>query len=198
MKPKRPYHHGDLRQALMAGAVDAIIENGPSAVSLRDIARRTGVSHAAPTHHFPDKASLFTAIAVEGFDLLADDLELASRDHGDLLEVGVAYVRFAVGHRAHFEVMYRPDLFHHDDPEVLKASARSDAALAASVAGLPSGTTRADPNVVGLAAWSLVHGFATLWNSRALPEGLGSDPEAAARAVAGVLFDRRSRSRGTR
>jgi AcrR family transcriptional regulator len=70
-----------------------------------------GVSHAAPVHHFGDRAGLLTALAAEGFDLLADDLA-AVRGRG-IVELGVSYVRFAIEHRAHFEVMFRPDLNAH-------------------------------------------------------------------------------------
>jgi AcrR family transcriptional regulator len=107
----------------------AITESGPTGVSLRDLARRAGVSHAAPAHHFGDKAGLLTALAAEGFDLLADTLSAAQQRTGQFLEVGVAYVGFAVEHRAHFEVMFRPDLYHADDPAVRAAEARADAAL---------------------------------------------------------------------
>ena len=93
MTDTRGYHHGDLPRALLAAAAEAIAEFGPAALSLRDLARRAGVSHAAPTHHFGDKAGLLTALAVEGFDLLAAAPTAAG---DDLLDVGVAYVDFAV------------------------------------------------------------------------------------------------------
>ncbi|MFI7575148.1 TetR/AcrR family transcriptional regulator [Micromonospora sp. NPDC049497] len=184
----RGYHHGDLRRALLAAAVEAIGEAGPGALSLRDLARRAGVSHAAPAHHFGDKAGLLTAVAAQGFDLLADALRAAD---GGLLEVGVAYVGFAVEHRAHFEVMFRSDLLRADDPELLAAQERSGAALHASVAGLPADRpTASDPQGDALAAWSIVHGFATLWLAGALPAEVGDDPRAAARAVIHRLFPR--------
>lgn len=188
MTATRPYHHGDLRRALLAAAVQAITESGPTGVSLRDLARRAGVSHAAPAHHFGDKAGLLTALAAEGFDLLADTLSAAQQRTGQFLEVGVAYVGFAVEHRAHFEVMFRPDLYHADDPAVRAAEARADAALYDGVGARLSEQTGADIQLAGVAAWSLVHGFATLWLNRALPAELGEDPQTAARAVAGFLF----------
>ncbi len=84
MTDTRAYHHGDLRRALLAAALEAIEESGPAALSLRDLARRAGVSHAAPAHHFGDKAGLLTALAAEGFDLLADSADRGRAD--DLLE----------------------------------------------------------------------------------------------------------------
>jgi AcrR family transcriptional regulator len=188
MTAPRPYHHGDLRQAVLAAAVAAITESGPAALSLRDLARRAGVSHAAPAHHFGDKAGLLTALAAQGYDLLADALSAAQQRTGEFLEVGVAYVRFAVEHRAHFEVMYRPDLYHADDPAVLAAEARTSEALYGGVDALPDARTGPDAMLAGVAAWSLVHGFATLWLNGALPAELGTNPEPAARDVAKFLF----------
>jgi AcrR family transcriptional regulator len=184
----RPYHHGDLRRALLSAAAEAVEQAGPAGLSLRDLARRAGVSHAAPAHHFGDKAGLLTAMATEGYALLADALDRARRRTGSLLEIGVAYVRFAVDHRAHFEVMFRPDLYRADDPEVAAARERAGRALRAGLATLPAGSV-ADVAEAGLAAWSIVHGFAALWLGGALPPDLGDDPEPAARAVIRLLFE---------
>ncbi|MEO3775169.1 TetR/AcrR family transcriptional regulator [Micromonospora sp. B9E7] len=180
MAESRAYHHGDLRRALLAAALDAIREVGPGALSLRDLARRAGVSHAAPTHHFGDKAGLLTTLAAQGFDLLAQTLAAAN---DDLLEAGVAYVDFAVTHRAYFEVMFRPELYRADDPELLTARERAGAALRSGVAALPTGGAPADTDRDALAAWSIAHGFATLWLAGALPHRVGDSPREAARAV---------------
>jgi AcrR family transcriptional regulator len=178
------YHHGDLRRALLAAAVEAIDEVGPTAMSLRDVARRAGVSHAAPAHHFGDKAGLLTALAAEGFRGLAAELDRTARETGSFLEVGVAYVRFAVSHPAHFAVMFRPDLHVVDDPELVAARAASSAVLAGGVRQLDAGDPTFDAGVAGIAAWAIVHGVATLYLSGSLPDRLGDDPEAIARAVA--------------
>ena len=188
MPPDRPYHHGDLRQAVLTAAVDALTESGPARLSLRDLARRAGVSHAAPAHHFGDKAGLLTAVAAEGYNLLADTLTAAQQRTADFPDVGVAYVRFAVDHRAHFEVMFRPDLYHPNNPEVTTARQRATNALATGVGSVAASRRGPDAPLAGIAAWSLVHGFATLWLNHALPPALGDDPEAAARAVAAILF----------
>ncbi|MFI2649353.1 TetR/AcrR family transcriptional regulator [Micromonospora fulviviridis] len=181
MTQPRAYHHGDLRRALLEAAVEVMAESGPAALSLRDLARRAGVSHAAPAHHFSDKAGLLTALAAEGFELLAEALGNAG---DDLADTGVAYVGFAVRHRAHFEVMFRPDLYRADDPEVVAARTRAGELLRAGVAR----RTGRGLDVDALAAWSIVHGFATLWLSGALPPRVGPDPEAAARTVISRLF----------
>jgi len=179
---KESYHHGDLRRALLDAAAGAIAEDGPTALSLRDLARRAGVSHAAPTHHFGDKKGLLTALAAEGFDQLAAALWESRAATGSFLELGVTYVRFATTHRAHFEVMWRPDLYYGDDPVLAAARERSGSALSSGVAELPDGPAGADVQEAGLAAWSLAHGFATLWLSGALPD-MPDLPDEAARAV---------------
>ena len=183
----RPYHHGDLRRELLRQAAGMIEEVGPARVSLRELARRAGVSHAAPAHHFGDKTGLLTAIATEGFHLLADQLTEALEGTGDFLEVGVAYVEFAVTHRAHFEVMFRPDLYEPDDADVRAARQRSTTALQSGISAASPEATGPDARTASLAAWSMVHGFASLWITGALPTSLGSDAAAAARQVAGVL-----------
>lgn len=181
----RPYHHGNLRHALLAAAVEAIDHDGPAALSLRDLARRAEVSHAAPAHHFGDKTGLLTAFAAQGFDLLADALAVAG---DDILEAGVAYVRFAVDHRAHFEVMFQPGLYHRDDPQVATARDRADRALTDALSALPDPPAAEHRQAAELAAWSIVHGFAALWLNDALPSDLGDDPGAAARTVIHRLF----------
>jgi AcrR family transcriptional regulator len=185
-KDARPYHHGDLPRVLLDTAIQAIGEVGPAAVSLRDLARRAGVSHAAPAHHFGDKAGLLTAVAADGFGRLAATLRDAYQATDSFLEVGVAYVRFAVTHRAHFEVMFRPELYRTDDPELVRARDAARSLLyppAADLANTPDDDVRA-----AVAAWSLVHGLVTLWLNRNLPPQLGDDPEQITREVARYLF----------
>ena len=188
MQTEGSYHHGDLRRAVLDAALVAISEVGPSAVSLRDLARRAGVSHAAPAHHFGDKAGVLTAVAAEGYHLLADALTAAHQHTGDFAEVGVAYVRFAIEHRSHFEVMFRPELYHADAPAVRTAQDRARQMLYGGVASLPDGQPGPDLLLAGAAAWSLVHGFATLWLNQVLPPRLREDPDDAARSVARLLF----------
>jgi AcrR family transcriptional regulator len=176
-----PYHHGDLRQALIEAAVATIEDAGPAAMSLREVARRAGVTHPAATYHFGDKAGLLTAVAAQGYRLLTGALSQAQQDTADFLEVGVAYVRFAVTHRAYFEVMYRPELYHPADPAVTQARA--------AAAALLYGSRHPDTGQLsaGVAAWAMVHGIATLWLNGNLPAQLGDDPEQITRIVASHL-----------
>ncbi|WP_329119694.1 TetR/AcrR family transcriptional regulator [Streptomyces sp. NBC_01353] len=185
MSSRSTYHHGDLRQAVLSAALDVIATEGPSALSLRDLARRAGVSHAAPAHHFKDRAGLLTAVATEGFDLLAAALAQAK----DLKDAGVRYVRFATEHPAHFQVMFQPDLHRPDDPELLAAKERAGAGLRAGIAGVPADGRGPDARLAGVAAWSLAHGFATLLLSHNLAGPIGEqDPEEVFRTLAGLLF----------
>jgi|SRR5919197_1430243 AcrR family transcriptional regulator len=166
------YYDGDLGRDLIDTALDLIAREGPSAVSLRSLARRLGVSHAAPANHFPDKAALFTAIATEGFELLAAAIQDAARQLGPdataaqrLAAAGRAYTSFAVGHRAHFEVMWQRDLLHQDDPGL---AAAGDATFALLLGGVRDAQAEgwaagADPDTVAYLAWSVVHGLAALW-----------------------------------
>lgn len=184
----RPYHHGDLRRALLDAALETIAEAGPAAISLRELARRTGVSHAAPAHHFGDKAGLLTAVATDGFRLLAAMLRDTYERSGSFLEVGVAYVRFALEHRPYFEVMFRPELHHTDDPALGEARQAARDLLYGPVGGLAGYAPEVDTLRAGVAAWSLAHGFAALWIDGNLPPQLGDDPERVAREVLAYLF----------
>jgi AcrR family transcriptional regulator len=181
-----PYHHGDLRRALLDTALEAVGEQGPAAVSLRDVARRAGVSHAAPTHHFRDKAALLTALAAEGWSLLADALREVAADGGDFAELGVAYVVFATSHPAHFAVMRAPGLARADDPELEAAMGRARAQLESGVQRFEAGSTR-DAAATALAAWSLVHGLAALILEGAVPLKPDTDVAELARAVTARL-----------
>jgi AcrR family transcriptional regulator len=170
--PRPP--HGNLRELLVEAAIAEIAETGPAAASLRHVATRAGVTHPAVAHHFGDKTGLLTAVAVAGERRLADELAAARRRArgGDLLAMGVAYLRFAHDHRPEFEVMHRRELLHDDDPDLVAARERSRAALGAGAAALagtgPSTDAAAD---VALAAWSLVHGFTSLWLAGAIRAG---------------------------
>lgn len=190
--PIMAYHHGDLRRTLLSAAASAINEDGVAKLSLRALAKRAEVSNAAPTHHFGDKTGLLTALAAEGFAQLADAMAVAG-DSLSLVDMGVAYVTFALDYPAHFSVMFQPQLLREDEPQLIQAQSRAKAALAEGVAG--TGETGAESGEdVRLAAWSLVHGYATLVLSGAIEV---KDPIAGARSVAGHLspvYSRRASS----
>jgi AcrR family transcriptional regulator len=168
------YYGGDLRRDLLDAALDLIAGEGPSAVSLRSLARRLGVSHAAPANHFPDKAALFTAIAVEGFSLLGEAMAGAVAELGPdapagqrFRAAGRAYTGFALAHPAHFAVMWQRDLLHPDDPELTAAGDRTFELLLGGVRDIQAEGWAAggEPQTVAYLAWSVVHGLAALWLS---------------------------------
>jgi AcrR family transcriptional regulator len=127
MSDERAYHHGDLRRAILDAALRVIAPDGPAAVSLRELARQAQVSHAAPAHHFGGRPGLLTAIAIEGYELLGE--ALLSPPTPSFLETGARYVRFALEHPAHFQVMFSPDLYDVDSPELAAARSATRAAL---------------------------------------------------------------------
>ncbi|MGW0858207.1 TetR/AcrR family transcriptional regulator [Streptomyces sp. NPDC002690] len=182
------YHHGDLRRTILAAAVDVIAAEGPAALSLRDLARRAGVSHAAPAHHFKDRTGLLTAVATEAYTLFADSLSEVT----GLRDRGARYVRFAADHPAHFQVMFQPALYRSDDPALVAARERAARVLREGVAGLTADGAEADAGDArrtGVAAWSLAHGFAALLLSHNLTDFLdGRDPEEAFLSVAEAVF----------
>ncbi|MFI2104839.1 TetR/AcrR family transcriptional regulator [Isoptericola sp. NPDC019693] len=175
------YHHGDLRAVVLCQAAEQIAQDGVDRLSLRGLAQRAGVSHAAPAHHFGDRQGLFTALATEGFDLLAAELQVAGPD---LRDVAVAYVRFALARPGHFAVMFRSDLLRADDADLAAARRRSGTALREGVDGLEGVDDRRS---VQLAAWSVVHGFASLWREGAFAGSelvdASVDPEVVARRI---------------
>lgn len=183
------YHHGDLRRQVLRETAAVIAEHGVDAVSLRDIARRCGVSHAAPAHHFTDRTGLLTALATEGFRLLADALAAPARGRparSELVDMGVRYVRFALRHPAHFRVMYDAKLLHANDSELLAARAETAALLRGGIAGLPAGVGARNQSTSALAAWSLAHGYATLQLGGNLPAS--ADPAEAFRRLTSLMF----------
>jgi AcrR family transcriptional regulator len=180
----RPYHHGDLRRALLDAALELVAEHGPAGLSLREVARRAGVSHAAPTHHFRNKAGLLTAIAADGYRTLAEALAVAGRD--GFRAQGVAYVVFATEHPAHFAVMRAPYLLNTDDADLHAARESAGEQLRGGAATLGDADQPGDP-ATPLAAWALVHGLASLLLEGNVRLKEGDDVASLARAVTGLL-----------
>jgi AcrR family transcriptional regulator len=180
----RPYHHGRLREALIEAAIAEIEAVGPARLSMREIARRAEVSHAAPAHHFGDKAGIFTAIAIEGYRLMREAIARVAVGEDALVRGGLEYVGFALTHRAHFEVMFRPDLYRADDPELVAARDAGFDVMFRAVEAALGGSQPADVLATALAAWSQAHGFAVLWVNGNLPSALTDDPLQAGSLVA--------------
>src|SRR5262245_24493316 len=111
------YHHGDLPPALLRAAGKILEKEGVGALSLRELARRAGVSHNAPYRHFPDRDSLLAALAAEGFVELRQELE---RQGGT--DAGVAYVRFALAHPQRFRLMFGGQVSYDRYPDLRQAA----------------------------------------------------------------------------
>ncbi len=196
---ERAYHHGDLPAAALDEVAAILRERGLGGVSLREVARRAGVSHSAPTHHFGSKAGLLTAFATQGYERLAAEVlgEVGNARPADgaemLAAIGRGYVRFAMRHPEQFGVMFRPELLDPQDAALVAASDAAYALLRATVdrcrlEGLLDG---ADPETVAVAAWSLVHGLASLWLSGRMEGRIAeTDPDHLAAAVCALFVSR--------
>jgi AcrR family transcriptional regulator len=195
VRRRRDYHHGDLRSALLDSVGLIVREQGPAFVSMREVARRTRVSHAAPAHHFRNKSGLLTAFAAQGFDRLADMVaemiaaSRASTPPAVLAAMGRAYVRFAIENPEHFTIMFRSEVLNAADPGLVRASDRAyDALIATTRAAVANGFTKVDAQLAASAAWALVHGLATLWLSGRLQARTGdTDPDALADRVTNLF-----------
>lgn len=166
----RPYHHGDLRRTLIATALKMLRQDQAWDFTLRELARRAGVSHAAPYRHFADKRELLAEVAALGHAALQEKMQEATQRHPDdpkaqLSALGQAYVAFAVENPAHFRLMFGPELATDPRHPVLQKAADATHALmieavrrsaAAGLFGIE------DSRIQALAAWSLVHGLAML------------------------------------
>ena len=180
------YHHGDLKAVILAEAAGLVAERGADGISLRELARAAGVSHAAPAHHFTDRRGLFTALAAEGWRMLAAALTDA---RPEFIDAAMAYVRFALDHPGHYAVMFDRSLVNPEDADLIASQDAAGAELARGVGTLDDPRAKDDPQAAALAAWSLVHGFSLLWLNKAIDAD--DDPIATVDRVAGMLFKTR-------
>jgi AcrR family transcriptional regulator len=167
VKAKRPYHHGDLRAALINAALSLIDQHGVKGFALSDAAQLAGVSVAAPYRHFKDKEALLAEIAEEGFVMFRDALARAARTHAEdkvkrLVEMGVAYVDFALQHRSHFKVMWEGGIAQANYPEMRETAHQAYLLLEEAVKDLHPRAHLSRQQALVRAAWSLVHGYAML------------------------------------
>lgn len=181
------YHHGDLRRSLMEEALKLLRETGPDGLSMRELARRLGVTYGAPHHHFAEKDELFAAIAEQAFAELIARVESRLMQPGALdpaqrLRTGARiYLEFARSERVRYQVMFLPQLRDRKRFASLHATggqALRLLALAFEAAGVPRVSTHAR----AVACWSTLHGFASLSNEGFLEES-GKALESLAAAV---------------
>lgn len=180
----KPYHHGDLRSTLLSVADQLLDEVDAGALSLREVARRSGVSAPATYRHFRDKQALLAALAQKGFEDFGRALTQAIAAGDDpLAAMGLAYVRFAVARPGRFRLMYGPAIADRSCYPALQAAwqATADDLRSALLARAGHGVEPApDAAVKALKLWCMVHGLAQLILDGMLP---GHDPETLARAI---------------
>ena len=175
MKKLKPYHHGNLQSALLESAISLIAEVGPAGFTLREVARRAGVSHNAPYRHFRDKDELLARVAAQGYKELAKAMTDAAARQANALdalrEAGLAYVSYALRRPEHFTVMFDAPLSKNSYPEATEASEHAFSVLVLLVKDcqeegqLPTGG-QLD---FALLAWTIVHGVAKLAITQRLP-----------------------------
>jgi AcrR family transcriptional regulator len=161
MSPKAAYHHGDLRAALVGAAMDLLEEGGEAELSLRAVARRAGVSPAAPYRHYDDREALVSAVAAVGYRELAERLAAAHPSPStpdELASAAVAYVQFALERPALFRIMFGEPCDRDSDERVA-----ATAVVSLYVRGIVERTfPQADSEALATAVWALVHGLAFL------------------------------------
>ena len=165
-KQSQPYHHGELKPALLAAAAQLLGEGGAALISLREVARRAGVSHNAPYRHFADRDSLLAALAEDGFHELDRRMDA---EIGGLAALGQCYVRFALEQPGRFALMFGAGLDKTRYPQLQQAALALYRRLAQAV---HETAPAREPEVATLAAWSLVHGLAQLLLDRQLSEAV--------------------------
>ena len=170
-----PYHHGDLRNALLEAALVILEREGEAGLGLRDLARAVGVSPAAPYRHFDSRAALLEALAVTGFQRFTRAMEdVAAANAPDMLSaMGKTYVLFALNNAALFRLMFSPQLKRDNRPGLRMAA---DAAFA-TLRHVSGGDTR-NGRIAALAAWARVHGLAVLLLNGQIALQAGEDIEA--------------------
>ena len=190
---QRAYHHGNLRAALIKATLRAIAENGPEGFTLRDVARRAGVSPAAPYRHFQDKDELLAAVAGECAERLGAMMEEAAAEPGDALwkfrSSGIAYVRFIVAHPEHFRALNMPGIAARMPEEQRRQWDASNAAQREALGAAQRAGQIADIPLdeLCLAANALVHGLGHLIVEGQLGAVDAARAEELAIAVTGVL-----------
>ena len=176
----KPYHHGDLAPALLRAAEEILEQDGPQGLTLRAVARRAGVSHMAPAHHFGDLGGLLSELAAVGYRQFTARL-LAAQDQPGARSAaratGHAYVAFAREKRGLFLLMFRSDRLDFKRPALAEAAQGATMALARSAGGQapPSGDPRRGVALM-VGTWAVVHGFAMLLIDGRLDGVMGAEP----------------------
>jgi AcrR family transcriptional regulator len=173
--PESATGSADVRRAVLDGALEIIATQGPDALSMREVARRAGVSHQAPYHYFGDRAGILAAITEEGFTKFADSFEEQLQTSDDpLVDCLKMYVSFALAHPGHYRVMFRSDLSGTsvDGSPAHQAGERAFQALLDLAATVDSDASPEDAMMLPMTLWAHAHGIATLLLDGPLPAKL--------------------------
>ena len=195
-KAKHSYRHGDLKEALIQAAVSSITKSGEIEFSLRDLAEKVGVSHAAAYRHFSSKKEILFEIAHDGFLKLNQAFAaILEKEASDIVSLGVAYVKYAIENPIHFKIMFHPDLkIDVTHPELISVGSQTFLSLKNCVENNKRAGKFGDDSVedLSIAAWSLVHGLAILavnGNLKPLPDGTSVSSDTIAVKVACILVN---------
>ncbi len=186
MTDEQPYHHGDLRRALLDAAEAELAEKGVEGFSLRQVAKRAGVSHAAPAHHFGDTPGLLTALAADGYRrfLAAQSVREGHADpdpHAQLMAAGLGYIDFAMARPTLFRLLFGSDRTNYNDPDLADASEAAYRHLTEQVDA--AGGSQVD----AAAVWAMAHGLADLLAAGRLKPLRALEPGARDRALLALL-----------
>ncbi len=192
---EKSYHHGDLRAALLAAAEEELAEKGRDRFSLRSVAKRAGVSHAAPAHHFGDVGGLLAALAASGYERFLDTQKARqAAAPGDpreqLLQAGLGYIDFALSHPALFRLMFGKSWTERTDCALQASAEAAFTHLVRNVGAVTGGDPETDPETRTAIAsvWAMVHGLADLMISgapRYLTEAPAEERERMLRQIIG-------------
>ncbi len=178
---ERPYHHGDLPNTLRRAAADLVAERGAAGFSLREVARRVGVSHAAPAHHYGDSSGLLTAVAVEAFQHLHAATHAAAQSDTDPIErlarIERAYVEVSRSSPGHCAVVFRHDLVDADDPEYRAWGDKAHGVLVTVLEAIrDEHNPELDVDTAAALCWSSMQGLVQLYpNMYALADQHGGE-----------------------
>jgi AcrR family transcriptional regulator len=183
-KSPRPYHHGDLRRVVIETAQDMLREDKGWQFTLREVARRAGVSHAAPYKHFPDKSALLAELATLGFDELREEVSGAIERplrsaRAEFMAAAKAYIHFGTANPSLYRLMFSADVDKTAFPTLNEAGAAAFAVLLGILErGQQNGAFKKQPvRSQAAASWALVHGFTMLAiDGQLLPERVGAKP----------------------